>query len=90
MHIRRSRSIKHKSQQALLIDLLRDIRIEAGLRQVDLAERLALPQSYVSKYETGERSLDTLELRQVCEALGLSFIDFIQRLEERLSKKDET
>ena len=51
------------------------------MRQVDLAERLRLPQSYVSKYESGERRLDLLELRQVCNALGISLEAFIRRLE---------
>lgn len=48
-----------KSRQALLT-LLRRIRAEAGLRQVDMAEKLKMPQSYVSKYESGERRLDPL------------------------------
>ena len=51
------------------------------MRQVDLADRLRQPQSYVSKYESGERRLDILELRQVCNALGISLEAFIRRLE---------
>lgn len=38
-----------------LLALLRDLRKEAGLRQTDLAKKLEKPQSYVSKYESGER-----------------------------------
>ncbi len=64
--------------------MLRQVRTEAGLRQTDLAERLGVPQSFVSKYESGERRLDLLELRQVCEAIGLSLRDFVQRLESEL------
>ncbi len=56
------------------------------MRQQDLAERLGVPQSYVSKFETGERRLDVLELRQVCGALGLPLGTFVQRLEERLAE----
>lgn len=66
--------------------LLRTLREEAGLRQTDLAERLAKPQSYISKYETGERRLDILELRAVCIAVGLSLTEFAQRLEEALGR----
>ena len=69
------------AQQERLRNLLRQIRIDAGLRQVDLAERLGQPQSYVSKYESGERRLDLLELRQVCEAIGISLQEFIRRFE---------
>ena len=42
------------------------------------------PQSYVSKYESGERRLDLLELRQVCNALDISLEAFIRRLESAI------
>jgi len=64
--------------------LLRQVRREAGLSQVSLATRLGRPQPFVSKYETGERRLDILELREVCLALEVDLHDFVQRLEERL------
>lgn len=64
--------------------LLRQIRLDANLRQVDLAKRLGQPQSFVSKYESGERRLDILELRLVCKALGISLREFVEKLEEEL------
>jgi transcriptional regulator with XRE-family HTH domain len=70
--------------EAQLQALLKEVRNESGLRQADLAERLDQPQSFVSKYESGERRLDVLELRQVCEVLGISLQQFVTRLEERL------
>ena len=45
--------------------LLRQLREEAGLTQADVAGRLGEPQSFVSKYESGERRLDLVELEQV-------------------------
>lgn len=66
-----------KNQQYLA--LLRLIRTEQGLRQHDIAERLGQPQSFVSKYESGERRLDLLELEQVCEACGLDLLRFVSR-----------
>ena len=71
--------------EAELQALLREVRTEAGLRQADLAEQLRLPQSFVSKHESGERRLDILELRQVCEVLRVPLQEFIRRLEERLT-----
>jgi transcriptional regulator with XRE-family HTH domain len=62
--------------------LLRKIRLEAGLRQIDVAQRLGQPQSFVSKYESGERRLDLLELNQVCEAVGISLAEFVHRFED--------
>jgi transcriptional regulator with XRE-family HTH domain len=64
--------------------ILRQARLEAGLRQIDLAKRLLQPQSFVSKYESGERRLDLLELRQVCHAVGMSLPELIRRFEDDL------
>jgi len=72
---------KSSTRRAHLLELLRQVRIEAGLRQVDLARKLRRPQSFVSKYESGERRLDLLELSQVCKALGTSLGDFVKRFE---------
>ena len=73
------------AQQESLQRLLRQIRLDAGLRQVDLANRLGRPQSFVSKYESGEKRLDILELRQICEAVGISLVEFVRRLEDSLA-----
>ena len=64
--------------------LLRRIRTDAGFTQAELAERLGVPQSFVSKYESGERRLDILELKEVCQALGSSLLDFVRRLEKEI------
>lgn len=72
-------------EQAVLLGLLRELRHRAGLRQRDLAERLGESQSFVSKYESGERRLDIVELRYICAALGLSLTEFAHRFEERIA-----
>ena len=64
--------------------LLRQVRIEAGLQQIDLAGRLGTSQSVISKIETGDRQIDVLELRQICLAVGISLEDFVRRLECKL------
>ena len=65
-------------------ELLRQVRKEAGLTQAELAGRLNTLQTIVSNFEIGERRLDVLELRQVCTALGVPLVKFIERLEEVL------
>ncbi len=59
--------------------LLRTIRRERGVTQVQLAERLGVPQSWVSKNERGERRLDFGEVEVVCEAMGVSLRTFRRR-----------
>jgi len=56
--------------------LLKKLREDKGLTQAELAKRLEVPQSFVSKYETGERRLDFVETAQVCVALGLTIEKF--------------
>jgi len=73
---------KRGDRRQHLLALFRQIRIEAGLRQVDLAKKLRRPQSFVSKYESGERRLDLLELQQVCAVLHISVTEFVKRFED--------
>ena len=74
-------SRQYLRNQAVLQALLKQARRQARLTQAELARRLGQPQSFVSKYESGERRLDVLELQQVCKATGLSLAAFIRRLE---------
>lgn len=65
-----------------LRELLREIRKNAGVSQVNLAKQLGRPQSFVSKFESGEKTLDFLEITEVCEALGISMREFVKIFEE--------
>ncbi len=65
-----------------LLDLLREERRAAGLTQQQVATRLGKPQSYVAKYEGGERRLDVVEFFAVMEALGADPAGVIARLAE--------
>ena len=42
------------------------------LLQSELAEKIKKPQSYVSKYERGERRLDVVEFIDICQALNIN------------------
>ena len=63
-----------------LCALLKQLRQEAGLTQAQVAERLDVPQSFVSKYEAGERRLDVIELRHVAQAIGTTLEAVVSRL----------
>jgi transcriptional regulator with XRE-family HTH domain len=58
---------KYEFLQRALIEA----RQSRGLTQTEIAARLGKPQSFVSKYESGERRLDVIEFLNVCEALSI-------------------
>jgi transcriptional regulator with XRE-family HTH domain len=74
----------NRKQQKALLSLLKQLRTDAGITQVQMAKLLGKPQPFVSYYESGARRLDLLELRQVCEVLGISLTKFVQRFEKLL------
>jgi len=61
-------------------------RCRPYLSQVDLARLLRKPQSFVSKYESGTRRLDLLELRDVCRAMDVSVVDFVRRFDQSVGR----
>lgn len=60
--------------------LLAQARADAGLTQVQVAERVKRPQSFVSKYENGERQLDVVEFIAVCKAIGVAPSQMIEAM----------
>ena len=61
--------------------LLVQAREVAGLTQVALAEKLSRPQSFVSKYEQGERRLDVVEFLEIAQAIGLDPCELLQDID---------
>lgn len=61
----------HTAAYQHLLVLLVKARKGAGLTQRELSERLGRPQSYVSKFERGERRLDVVEFLEVAKGLGV-------------------
>ncbi len=72
-------------EHQLLASLLRDVRLRADLRQVDVAKAMHRSQSFVSDYESGQRRLDLVELRSLCEVLGTTLPRLVQRYERVLA-----
>lgn len=80
------KSIFSREQEVLLFELQK-ARRDAGLTQTQLAERLQKTQAWVSQCETGERRIDALELRAICRAIGISFLEFMERTEAALQRE---
>ena len=62
-------------------------RRKGGGTQMQLAERLGVNQTFVSKVEICERRLDIVELLTICEILEISFVDFIKEIDEDIISK---
>ena len=59
----------HSSGQTAFCELMIKARKAAGLTQHQLAKRLHKPQSFVAKYEGGERRVDVVEFIEICKAI---------------------
>ncbi len=70
-----------------VIARLRAKREEKGMTQMQLAERLGVNQTFVSKVEICERRLDIVELLTICEILEIPFVDFIKEIDEDIISK---
>ena len=70
------RSIHDPRYQDLIKKLI-ELRESKDMTQVELAQRLGKPQSYVSKVEILERRLDVIELMDWLKILDANIFDFL-------------
>ena len=61
-----------------IIELLKKARVGLGLTQQEVAKKLAKPQSYVSKIESGERRLDVAEIKKFADIYKKNVSFFIK------------
>lgn len=73
----------HSKAYKRLIELLVQARQDAGLTQQQVADELGKPQSFVAKYENGERRLDVIELIDICRVIGASPVEIVETLQSR-------
>ena len=69
-----------RDREKKLRELLKEARLDRELRQVDVAESLGRPQSYVAKVESGERTLDFIEVLDYCKVVRLDAIRLVKEL----------
>jgi transcriptional regulator with XRE-family HTH domain len=85
--IRRARRITksiHSADYAAFCALLAEARTTAGLTQHSLAKRLRKPQSFIAKYEGGERRLDVVEFVTISRAIGVDPLRLFKELLKRV------
>nr|WP_312826889.1 helix-turn-helix transcriptional regulator [Brucella anthropi] len=68
-------------RQQLLQSLLVETRKAKGLTQADVADALGRPQSFVAKYENGERRIDVVEFVDIAAALEVSTAEILSKIE---------
>ena len=64
------------NEYAVFREMLKTLRIERGVTQAALSASLGMAQSFVSKYEMGERRLDFVEVARICDELGKPLPEF--------------
>ena len=65
--------------------LLVEARTNSKLTQLEVANRLQRPQSFVAKYEAGERRLDIVEFIQICKALDAESSSILAELSKKVT-----
>lgn len=74
-------------RRVILRELLRELRNKNDkMKQGQLGKLLGKPQSFVSKYESGERKLDYVELIEICQVFNLTIVEFDALYQKRLKK----
>lgn len=75
------RASRKQRERRILLEVLRELRKQRKLTQDQLAKSMGVKQAFVSKYETGERRLDFVDLIGICDVLGMSIVKFAERFD---------
>jgi transcriptional regulator with XRE-family HTH domain len=79
--------IVFRKEYNVLLECIRVAREHANMTQNQLAQQLGTDQTAISKIETGERRLDFIELRNICNVLNIDLQSFILTFEAKLQKR---
>jgi len=74
----------HSAQYRQLCRLLVARRKAAEMTQIDVAQRLKRPQSFVAKYERGERRIDVIEFLEIADAIGFDPAKAVRQLADAI------
>ena len=73
-------------EHKILLEMLYRLRVASELRQSDLAKLLKVPQSFVSKIESGERRIDLIELRAILKCFSTDIKEFVTQFENKINE----
>lgn len=77
----------HRPEHAVLVAMLRQMRLDADLTQAAVAEKLGVAQTAISDIETNVRGVDFLLVRDLCQIYKVEMEDFLPEFEKQLLKK---
>lgn len=78
------KSLHAESYRSVFLELLRQSRAAADLTQLELAAKLGVDRTVVTKAELGHRRLDLIETYEWASCLEIDFVEFARELEQRL------
>ncbi|GLQ52517.1 helix-turn-helix domain-containing protein [Dyella flava] len=77
-------SSTHRPENSVLASLLRELRLASGMTQAQAATALGLTQTGISDFETSDRGLELLVVRDLVRVYGADWMAFVEELERRL------
>ena len=73
---------KYRKYYSHLGEAVRQVRTaDTDFTQTQLAKRLGVKQSYISKIESGKIRLGIIEVREICMELNITLVEFAKKLE---------
>jgi transcriptional regulator with XRE-family HTH domain len=79
----------HRTEYRVLLKLLKEHRVRAGITQTDVSTALERSQSFMSDVEQGVRRLDLVELKDICAVLKIGLGRFVQEFEQALPRRHQ-
>lgn len=77
----------HRNEYRVLLKLLKEHRVRAGVTQTECSTALGRSQSFMSDIERGVRRLDLVELRDLCVVLRISLEQFVREFEQAVPRR---
>ncbi len=81
------KSANNPQNRKILGEVVQHFREKAGLKQKELAEQLGQTQSFISKWESGQRRIDVLQVCDFCDVVGISLERFLRKLRKELESR---
>lgn len=76
----------YRMETRVLLNVLKELRAEAGLTQAQCSKALGRPQSFMSDVERGVRRLDLVQMRDLCNVFGVGLRTMVRRFEVELEQ----